>query len=80
LPVAGHPLEQRSAVRRAEIGRYPWIAPPAASPLYQNELNLLTNIGIQFFKVSFSGVSLSATVSSLTGSDALTVLPFPWFS
>ncbi len=73
---AGHPLARRGSVKLAEIGQYPWIAPPADSPLYQDLRNVLKEIGIRDFKVSFTGGSLSATVSILTGSDALTVLPF----
>lgn len=73
---AGHPLARRNTVRLADIGQYPWIAPPADSPLYQDLRNVLKEIGVKDFKVSFTGGSLSATVSILTGSDALTVLPF----
>jgi len=73
---AGHPLARRGAVKLAEIGQYPWIAPPADSPLYQDLRTVLKEIGIKDFKVSFTGGSLSATVNILTGSDALTVLPF----
>lgn len=72
----GHPLARRGAVRLADIGKFPWIAPPADSPLYQDLRNVLKEIGIKNFKVSFTGGSLSATVKILTGSDALTVLPF----
>jgi len=73
---AGHPLVRRGSVKLADIGQYPWIAPPAGSPLYQDLRSVLQEIGIKDFKVSFTGGSLSATVSILTGSDALTVLPF----
>ena len=73
---AGHPLVRRGSVKLADIGQYPWIAPPAGSPLYQDLRAVLQEIGIKDFKVSFTGGSLSATVNILTGSDALTVLPF----
>ena len=73
---AGHPLVRRGSVKLADIGQYPWIAPPAGSPLYQDLRQVLQEIGIKDFKVSFTGGSLSATVNILTGSDALTVLPF----
>lgn len=72
----GHPLARRGSVKLTDIGQYPWIAPPVDSPLYQDLKNVLKEIGIKEFKVSFTGGSLSATVSILTGSDALTVLPF----
>lgn len=73
---AGHPLTRKGSVKLADIGQYPWIAPPADSPLYQDLRNVLKEIGIKDFKVSFTGGSLSATVNILIGSDALTVLPF----
>ena len=72
----GHPLARRGSIKLADIGQYPWIAPPAGSPLYQDLRNVLQEIGIKNFKVSFTGGSLSATVNILAGSDALTVLPF----
>lgn len=72
----GHPLARKGSVKLADIGKYPWIAPPADSPLYQDLRTVLKEIGIKDFKVSFSGGSLSATVSILSGSNALTVLPF----
>lgn len=71
----GHPLLRRGAVRLSDIGKYPWIAPPADSPLYQDLHDVLKEIGIKDLKVSFTGGSLSATVNILTGSDALTVMP-----
>lgn len=72
----GHPLARKGAVKLADIGKYPWIAPPADSPLYQDFRSVLKEIGINDFKISFTGGSLSATVNILVGSDALTVLPF----
>ncbi len=73
---AGHPLTRKGSVKLADIGKYPWIAPPADSPLYQDLRAVLKEIGIKDFKVSFTGGSLSATANILIGSDALTVLPF----
>jgi DNA-binding transcriptional LysR family regulator len=73
---AGHPLARRGLVKLSEIGRYPWIAPPVDSPLYHDLRAVLDGIGVRDFKVSFSGGSLTAVVSILSGSDALTVLPF----
>ena len=72
----GHPLVRRGSIRLAEIGAYPWIAPPADSPLYHDLRAALEGIGITDFKISFSGGSLAAVVTILSGSDALTVLPF----
>lgn len=72
----GHPLARRASVKLAEIGRFPWIAPPVESPLYHDLRAVLEGIGARDFKTSFSGGSLSAVISILSGSDALTVLPF----
>ncbi len=72
----GHPLARRSAVRLSDIVQYPWIAHPHDSPLYHDMRAVLESIGVRDFKISFSGGSLSAIVGVLTGSDALTVLPF----
>lgn len=72
----GHPLTRLGAIKRDDIGQYPWIAPPVESPLYQDLRSTLSEIGLKDFKVSFTGGSLSATINVLTASDALTVLPF----
>ncbi|MEM7043232.1 MAG: LysR family transcriptional regulator [Pseudomonadota bacterium] len=72
----GHPLLKRGSVKLSDIALYPWIAPPADSPLYHDLRAVLQGIGVKDFKVSFTGGSLIAVVSILTGSDALTVLPF----
>ncbi len=73
---AGHPLARRSPLRRKDIAAYPWIAPPANSPLYHDLRAALFSIGVRDFKVSFTGGSLSAVTNMLSGSDALTVLPY----
>lgn len=73
---SGHPLAKRGALKLADIAQFPWIAPPVNSPLYHDLRAVLESLGVHDFKVSFSGGSLSAVVSILTGSDALTVLPF----
>ena len=70
-----HPLAQRSSLRLSEIANFPWIAPPADSPLYQDLRTVLSSIGVTDFKVSFSGGSLASIVNILTQSDSLTVLP-----
>ncbi|MFT4149444.1 MAG: LysR family transcriptional regulator [Paracoccaceae bacterium] len=73
---AGHPLTRRKAITLADIDPYPWIAPPANSPLYRDLQRALKSIGREDFRVSFSGGTLSSIQSVLTGSDALTVLPY----
>ena len=72
----GHPLARKSSVRLSEIAEFPWIAPPPESPLYHDLRAVLDGIGVRDFKVSFSGGSLSAVTNILSGSDALTVLPY----
>lgn len=72
----GHPLTRKSSLTLTEIGKYPWIAPPADSPLYHDLRAVLEGIGMRDFKVSFSGGSLTSVTNILAGSDALTVLPY----
>lgn len=71
-----HPLAHKSSLRLADIAAYPWIAPPAGSPLYEDLRNTLNGIGIQEFKVSFTGGSLVSILNVLAGSEALTVMPY----
>lgn len=73
---AGHPLARRSLLKPRDIADYPWIAPPAESPLYHDLRRALEHIGATDFQISFTGGSLASVVSILTGSDALTVLPY----
>lgn len=73
---AGHPLARKQPVRLSDIAKYPWIAPPADSPLYHDLRAALDGIGVRDFKVSFTGGSLSAVINVLAGSDALTILPY----
>lgn len=72
----GHPLNGRGSVKVADIAEFPWIAPPANSPLYHDLRAVLAGIGVQNFKIAFTGGSLSTVINLLTGSDALTVLPY----
>jgi DNA-binding transcriptional LysR family regulator len=72
----GHPLARRKLLTPTDIAKYPWIAPPADSPLYKDLRQALTNIGATDFRISFSGGSLSSVLSVLTESDSLTVLPY----
>ena len=72
----GHPLTRATSLRLSQIAAFPWIAPPIESPLYHDLRAVLSAIGMQDFKISFSGGSLSAITNVLVGSDALTVLPY----
>jgi DNA-binding transcriptional LysR family regulator len=71
-----HPLARKSSLKLDDIAAYPWIAPPADSPLYEDLRKVLAGIGITDFKVSFSGGSLVSVMNVLKGSDSLTVLPY----
>ncbi|MDG1376144.1 MAG: LysR family transcriptional regulator [Yoonia sp.] len=71
-----HPLARKSAFKPEDIAAYPWIAPPAGSPLYEDLIVALKGIGITDFRVSFTGGSLASILSVLGGSDSLTVLPY----
>ncbi|MDJ0824607.1 MAG: LysR family transcriptional regulator [Rhodobacter sp.] len=73
---AGHPLMRRTLVTPADLAEFPWIAPPVDSPLYKDLRRALANIGTEAFKISFTGGTLASVISILTGSDALTVLPY----
>ncbi len=73
---SSHPLARRSIVTLADIAPYPWIMPPVESPLYADLENALARIGQHDVKISFSGGTLASVVSVLSGSDALTVLPY----
>lgn len=72
----GHPLLLARGLTEADLKRYAWIAPPEASPLFADMRQMLAKLGTTDFRVSFSGGGLSAVLSVLAGSDALTVLPF----
>lgn len=71
-----HPLARKAAFKFEDIAAYPWIAPPAGSPLYSDLKRALDSIGITDFRVSFTGGSLASIFSVMAGSDALTVLPY----
>lgn len=73
---AGHPLTRARGITLADIAPYPWVAPPANSPLYRDLQRAVKSIGQTDFRVNFSGGTLASMQSVLAGSDALTVLPY----
>ena len=73
---AGHPLTRKSTITLADIDPYPWIAPPADSPLFRDLQRALVSIGSTDFRVNFSGGTFASISSVLAGSDSLTVLPY----
>ncbi len=72
----GHPLTRKRGLKLEDIARHTWIAPPVDSPLYKDLRRALSSIGVTDFQISFSGGSLASVISVLTGSDALTILPY----
>ncbi len=70
-----HPLARQATISARDTAAYPWIAPPAGSPLYRDLRQALTEIGTADLKIGFSGGTLASVLQFLTGSDALTVLP-----
>ena len=72
----GHPLLHGHAVTAADLQQFPWIAPPANSPLHADLQRVLSTIEAEKIRVSFFGGSLSAVMGMLVGSDSLTVLPY----
>ncbi len=72
----GHPLLLARGLTGDDLKRFPWISPPEDSPLFHDMRQMLAKLGNADFRVSFSGGGLSAVLSVLTGSDALTVLPY----
>lgn len=71
-----HPLARHGVQSLEDIAPYPWVAPPAGSPLYEDLKHTLRGIGMTDFKVSFSGGTLSSVMNVLQGSEAITVLPY----
>lgn len=71
-----HPLLRKSALRLSDIAPYPWLAPPASSPLYEDMRHILRDIGVTDTRISFSGGTLASMTTILSNSDALTVLPY----
>lgn len=73
---SGHPLTRKGTITLADINPYPWIAPPADSPLFRDLQRALVSIGSEDFRVNFSGGTFASIASVLAGSDSLTVLPY----
>jgi DNA-binding transcriptional LysR family regulator len=71
-----HPLLRKGSLRLSDIAPYPWLAPPASSPLYEDMRHILRDIGVNDTRISFSGGTLVSMMTILSNSDALTVLPY----
>lgn len=73
---AAHPLAGRAGVTREDLARHPWIAPPRESPLNADLRRVTGALGVEDLRIGFTGGSLASVVAILSGSDALTVLPY----
>ena len=52
---ASHRLARKASLVIDDIAPYPWIAPPASSPLFRDLQQVLQHIGTSDIRVSFSG-------------------------
>lgn len=71
----GHPLFAKRSPTLDDLRGFTWIAPPTGSPLFDDLSNALAGLGVDDFKIVFTGGSLSSVLNFLTNSDTLTVLP-----
>ena len=71
----GHPLFRRRSPTLDDLRGFTWIAPPSGSPLFDDLSNALAGLGVDDFKIVFTGGSLSSVLNFLSNSDTLTVLP-----
>lgn len=72
---ATHPLLMKRKIRKSDLLDFPWIAPPAGSPLMADLNSLMLSLGATEIKIRYSGGSLTSAMTYLKGTDALTVLP-----
>ena len=70
-----HPLFRRRSPTLDDLRGFTWIAPPSGSPLFDDLSNALAGLGVDDFKIVFTGGSLSSVLNFLSNSDTLTVLP-----
>lgn len=71
----GHPLFRLRSPTIDDLRGFTWIAPPTGSPLFEDLSNALAGLGVNDFKIVFTGGSLSSVLNFLANSDTLTVLP-----
>lgn len=72
---ATHPLLTRRRVGLSELLDFPWVAPPAGSPLLADLRSLVLSLGSTEIKIRYTGGSLASAINYLKASDALTILP-----
>jgi DNA-binding transcriptional LysR family regulator len=72
----GHPLLQADQFKATDVLTYPWIEPPAGSPLSADLQTTIIGLGADRIRVSYSGASLAGILGHLRVSNSLAVLPF----
>lgn len=70
-----HPLTKLHKPRKQALLDYPWISPPADSPLAADMRNVINRISDREVRTAYSGGSLSSVAQILEQSDCLAVLP-----
>jgi len=70
-----HPLMRKRNLTECDLVIYPWIEPPAGSPLLGDMRTVLLSFGLSRARIGFSGGSLLSVLNYLEETDALTVLP-----
>lgn len=70
-----HPLLLKRRPQPSQLLDYPWVAPPAGSPLMADLRALLLSFGATEIRIRYSGGSLAGVVNYLKAADALTVMP-----
>ncbi|MEM1289201.1 MAG: LysR family transcriptional regulator [Pseudomonadota bacterium] len=71
----GHPLTRLTIPRPLALLDYPWVVPPAGSPLAQDMRQVLAHLGMSDVRIALAGGSLASVLNYLQNSDALCVLP-----
>ena len=70
-----HPLTRLTLPRPLALLDYPWVVPPAGSPLADDMRLVLAGLGMSEVRIALMGGSLASVLNYLQNSDALCVLP-----
>ncbi|MEM1047693.1 MAG: LysR family transcriptional regulator [Pseudomonadota bacterium] len=71
----GHPLRSKPVIAPDDLFDYPWVAPPAHSPLNEDLKHALATHEARRIRVVASGGGLGSVVNYLVHTDCLTILP-----
>ncbi|KWR91362.1 LysR family transcriptional regulator [Cupriavidus sp. IDO] len=72
---AGHPQARRRSVKLATLVSYPWIIPPAATPMWQIIDQTFRDNRVALPEDMIETSSIMATLPLLAGSDRIAVVP-----